>query len=67
MARFFFSLALMPLAGAQLTMSQIGLAERQVVADTMSRVAASRSWKQQEIAHAGRHLYVPENHYTKIL
>ena len=61
---FFFSLALMPLAGAQLTMSQIGLAERQVVADTMSRVAASRSWKQQEIGHAGRHLYVPENHYA---
>ena len=46
---FVFSLALMPLAGAQLTMSQIGLAERQVVADTMSRVA------EYQIAKYGGH------------
>ena len=39
----------MPLAGAQLTMSQIGLAERQVVADTMSRVA------EYQIAKYGGH------------
>ena len=26
--------------------------------------ATSNSWIQQQIAHAGRHLYVPENHYS---